>query len=177
MVFRWLGWMLDPNRSWTNTRAKVEYYNSSCLFFQQMRKSSFQGSLYLSRESLGNHFFEEFQNSRAVDVGVYRKRGEFQGHPLVFILVFSMSSYLASWMLPRAENRLEMHCAARWVRRAAWNQDCILHGFYVFLFFYVYVDVYVYMHSMWPVAASPPWAPPAQSWRCPSGWAACGWAC
>jgi hypothetical protein len=26
-------------------------------------KSSFQGSLYLSRESLGNHFFEKFQNS------------------------------------------------------------------------------------------------------------------
>jgi hypothetical protein len=29
--------------------------------FQQMRKSSFQGSLYLSRESLGNHFFEGIQ--------------------------------------------------------------------------------------------------------------------
>jgi hypothetical protein len=36
-------------------------------------KSSFQGSLYLSRESLGNHFFEEFQKSRGVDVEVYRK--------------------------------------------------------------------------------------------------------
>jgi hypothetical protein len=38
-----------------------------------VEKSSFQGSLYLSRESLGNHFFEGFQKSRAVDVGVYRK--------------------------------------------------------------------------------------------------------
>jgi hypothetical protein len=30
---------------------------------RETRKSSFQGSLYLSRESLGNHFFEEFQKS------------------------------------------------------------------------------------------------------------------
>jgi hypothetical protein len=32
------------------------------MVFEEVAKSSFQGSLYLSRESLGNHFFEAFQN-------------------------------------------------------------------------------------------------------------------
>jgi hypothetical protein len=37
------------------------------------RKTGFQGSLYLSRESLGNSIFQEFEKSRGVDVGVSRK--------------------------------------------------------------------------------------------------------
>jgi hypothetical protein len=32
---------------------------------------------------------------------------------IVFVFGFWHFLYLASWMLPQAENKLEMHCAAR----------------------------------------------------------------
>jgi hypothetical protein len=46
---------------------------------------------------------------------------------LIWILAFPL--HLASWMLPEAAFEPDMHCAARWVRRAPWNQDCILPCF------------------------------------------------
>jgi hypothetical protein len=48
---------------------------------KKVAKSSFQGSLYLSRESLGNHFFEEFQKSMSIYIC---RHGEFQGGPISF---------------------------------------------------------------------------------------------
>jgi hypothetical protein len=52
------------------------------------RKSSFQGSLYLSRESLGNHFFEAFQKSISIYMQACPKTQSPGGHPLVFMFLF-----------------------------------------------------------------------------------------
>jgi L-lactate permease len=72
---------------------------------EKAAKSSFQGSLYLSGESLGvHHFFEEFQKwpmPHGLD------------YIVVFLWILAVLLSLASWMLPQAEKNPEMHCAAR----------------------------------------------------------------
>jgi hypothetical protein len=50
----------------------------------------------------------------------------------VFLSFLLLSTQEGSWMLPEAENQPEIHCAARWVRRATQNQHCTLHLFSCF---------------------------------------------
>jgi hypothetical protein len=61
-----------------------------------------------------------------------------------FFCFWAQGGYL---MLPEAENRPEIHCAARWVRRAAWDQDCTL----VFLCFFVFL----FLNAFPPAFESP----------------------
>jgi hypothetical protein len=51
-------WGLDGS-IWADIQCHESNAMKACPFFEKAAKSSFQGSLYLSRESLGNHFFEE----------------------------------------------------------------------------------------------------------------------
>jgi hypothetical protein len=76
-----------------------------CASREETRKSSFQGSLYLSRESLGNHFFEEVQKSTSI----YMRHGEFQGgHPLVCMPVFVVDFGISSIWPPACSRRLKI---------------------------------------------------------------------
>ena len=54
---------------------------------------------------------------------------------------FSSSSLRGSLMLPQAENRLEMHCAARSARRQRQNQPCMLDAFWVFSNLYICIQL------------------------------------
>jgi hypothetical protein len=79
------------------------------LFFEKLGKSSFQGSLYLSREPWKPLFrgIPEIQGCRCrgiskTAISHFRQNADSRA-----------SSPEGSWMLPEAENRLEMHGAAR----------------------------------------------------------------
>jgi hypothetical protein len=52
--------------------------------------------------------------------------------PLILPMFFCFWAQGGSWMLPQAEKRAEMRCAAPRVRGAAWKQDCTLACFCVF---------------------------------------------
>jgi hypothetical protein len=51
---------------------------------------------------------------------------------MLLLLFLLLSLQEGSWMLPQAENRPEIHCAARRVPLQGQNQDCTLLLFFRF---------------------------------------------